>query len=49
MAMARDFLAETGTIMVLTDHSGTILSLEGDHATREEGESMNMTPGASWR
>lgn len=48
MAMARDFLAETGTIMVLTDHSGTILSLEGDHATREEGESMNMTPGASW-
>ncbi|MBU0604263.1 MAG: sigma-54-dependent Fis family transcriptional regulator [Gammaproteobacteria bacterium] len=48
MAMARDFLAETGTIMVLTDHSGTILSLEGDAATRDEGEGMNMMPGASW-
>jgi transcriptional regulator of acetoin/glycerol metabolism len=48
MAMARDFLAETGTIMVLTDHSGTILSLEGDPVTRDEGETMNMTPGASW-
>ena len=48
MAMARDFLAETGTIMVLTDHSGTILSLEGDPATRDEGAMMNMMPGASW-
>jgi transcriptional regulator of acetoin/glycerol metabolism len=48
MAMAQDFLAETGTIMVLTDHSGTILSLEGDPVTRDEGETMNMTPGASW-
>lgn len=48
MAMARDFLAETGTIMVLTDHSGTILSLEGDPGTRDEAGVMNMMPGASW-
>lgn len=48
MAMARDFLSETGTIMVLTDHSGTVLNLEGDSATREAAEQMNLVAGSTW-
>ncbi len=48
MALAREFLAETGTIMVLTDQSGTILSLEGDARTRDAASNMNMLPGGSW-
>jgi hypothetical protein len=38
MASARDFLSETGTVMVLTDQSGTILNLEGDMSTRGRRE-----------
>ena len=48
MAHAREFLSETGTVMVLTDQSGTILNLEGDPATLLAAENMNMTPGGNW-
>ena len=48
MAHAREFLSETGTIMVLTDYSGTILNLEGDQTTRIAAENMNMIAGCSW-
>lgn len=30
MMMAKDFLAETGSVMILTDPEGVILSIEGD-------------------
>lgn len=48
MAHAREFLSETGTIMVLTDQSGTILNLEGDPATLTAAENMNMVAGGTW-
>jgi transcriptional regulator of acetoin/glycerol metabolism len=48
MAAARDFLAETGTVMVLTDQSGTILNLEGDISTRGAAEDVHLLSGANW-
>ncbi|MCB1909685.1 MAG: sigma-54-dependent Fis family transcriptional regulator [Rhodocyclaceae bacterium] len=50
MAEARDFLSETGTVMVLTDHNGIILNLEGDSSTSLRGatERINLMPGSEW-
>ncbi|SEJ38759.1 Transcriptional regulator of acetoin/glycerol metabolism [Azotobacter beijerinckii] len=48
MASARDFLSETGTVMVLTNQTGTILNLEGDVSTRSAAENVYLLPGASW-
>lgn len=48
MASARDFLAETGTVMVLTDQGGTILNLEGDMSTRGAAEDVHLLSGANW-
>jgi transcriptional regulator of acetoin/glycerol metabolism len=48
MAHARNFLAETGTVMALTDPSGMILSLEGDPATIAAAESIHLLAGANW-
>ena len=48
MASARDFLSETGTVMVLTDQSGTILNLEGDMSTRGAAENVHLLSGANW-
>ncbi|NMG74722.1 GAF domain-containing protein [Aromatoleum diolicum] len=48
MALAREFLSETGTVMVLTDHSGTILNLEGDSSTRGAAENVHLLSGANW-
>jgi len=48
MASARDFLAETGTVMVLTNQSGTILNLEGDVSTRGAAEDVHLLSGANW-
>lgn len=48
MALAREFLSETGTVMVLTDQSGTILSLEGDTAVRGAAENVHLLSGANW-
>lgn len=48
MASARDFLSETGTVMVLTDQSGTILNLEGDMGTRGAAENVHLLSGANW-
>ncbi|BAL25461.1 sigma-54-dependent Fis family transcriptional regulator [Azoarcus sp. KH32C] len=50
MAEAREFLSETGTVMVLTDHQGTILSLEGDSSTSTRGatENVHLLPGSDW-
>ncbi len=48
MASARDFLSETGTVMVLTDQCGTILNLEGDMSTRGAAENVHLLSGANW-
>ncbi|MBS0357571.1 MAG: sigma-54-dependent Fis family transcriptional regulator [Proteobacteria bacterium] len=48
MASARDFLSETGTVMVLTDQLGTILNLEGDMGTRGAAENVHLLSGANW-
>jgi len=48
MAEARDFLSESGTVMVLTDHTGTILNMEGDSSTRGATENIHLMPGSDW-
>ncbi|MFG1330241.1 sigma-54-dependent Fis family transcriptional regulator [Xanthobacter autotrophicus] len=48
MASAREFLAETGTVMVLTDGAGVILNLEGDTRLRDAAANIHLLSGASW-
>ncbi len=48
MALARDFLHETGTVMVLADRRGTVLSLEGDVALEDATQRIHLMPGANW-
>ncbi|MCA6216083.1 sigma-54-dependent Fis family transcriptional regulator [Ideonella sp. B7] len=48
MACARDYLAETGTLMALSDAHGTILVTEGDHPALDAAEAIALVPGVSW-
>ncbi|OAE99857.1 AAA family ATPase [Bradyrhizobium centrolobii] len=50
MALARDYMRETGTVMVLTDADGIVLRLEGDTkiALRNAVEKTHLLPGSSW-
>lgn len=48
MVLARDFLSETGTVMVLTDQKGIVLEVEGDGSTMGPAEKVHLLPGASW-
>lgn len=48
MAQAREFLAESGTIMILTDPKGVILWVEGDPGTKFNGQDVQLVPGALW-
>jgi transcriptional regulator of acetoin/glycerol metabolism len=50
MALARDYMLETGTVMVLTDADGIVLRLEGDTkiALRNAVEKTHLLPGSSW-
>lgn len=48
MAQARTFLSETGTVMVLTDKHGTVLSMEGDASTLGAAENVHLLAGANW-
>jgi transcriptional regulator of acetoin/glycerol metabolism len=48
MAQAREFLAESGTMMILTDPQGVILSLEGDPSAKDNGQGIQLVPGALW-
>jgi len=48
MACARDFLSETGTLMVLTDAHGTILTSEGDMPAIGSAETIRLVPGVTW-
>lgn len=48
MASARELLAETGTVMVLTDGAGVILNLEGDPRLRDAAANIHLLSGATW-
>jgi sigma-54 dependent transcriptional regulator, acetoin dehydrogenase operon transcriptional activator AcoR len=50
MALARDYMRETGTVMVLTDTDGIVLWLEGDTtlALRDAVEKTHLLPGSTW-
>jgi len=48
MVLARDFLSETGTVMVLTDQEGVVLEVEGDGSAMGPAEKIHLLPGASW-
>lgn len=48
MASAREFLSETGTVMVLTDAAGVVLTIEGDTRLRDPAENIHLMPGANW-
>ncbi|WP_245509273.1 sigma-54-dependent Fis family transcriptional regulator [Bradyrhizobium zhanjiangense] len=50
MALARDYMLETGTVMVLTDADGIVLRLEGDTrlALRNAVEKTHLLPGSNW-
>nr|WP_249158541.1 sigma-54-dependent Fis family transcriptional regulator [Bradyrhizobium jicamae] len=50
MALARDYMLETGTVMVLTDVDGLVLRLEGDTklALRDAVEKTHLLPGSNW-
>lgn len=48
LACARDFLAETGTIMALADTNCSILTMEGDTRTVSAAESIHLLPGVAW-
>lgn len=48
MAQAREFLAESRTMMILTDPQGVILSVEGDPNAKDNGREVHLVPGAIW-
>ena len=48
IASAQDFLFETGTVMVLTDAGGKVLSVAGDNSLRDPTEDIHLMPGADW-
>jgi len=50
MSVARDYLRETGTVMVLTDADSIVLRLEGDTqlALRTAVENTHLLPGSDW-
>jgi len=45
---AKDFLSESGTIMILTDPAGVILETVGDPATMETARNIRLETGAHW-
>lgn len=48
MAMAKDFLAESETIMMLTDPNGMILAVEGDPRALEAAGDIHLVAGSCW-
>ena len=48
MAMARDFLAQSETIMMLTDPNGMILGVEGDPRALEAAGAIHLIAGSCW-
>lgn len=45
----QDFLAQTGTIMLLTDPDGMILQQEGDMRIIEPAGEVGLVPGCNWK
>lgn len=43
-----DILRECGTLIMLSDHSGTILQLNGETRARSAGEAINLATGGCW-
>jgi len=48
MQQARDFLSESGTMMILTDPTGMILETEGDQVTLDAAQDVRLVSGANW-
>ena len=48
MEQAREFLHESGTVMVLTDPTGVILWVEGDARIKDDGTIIHLIPGGFW-
>lgn len=48
MAMANQFLAQTGTVIVLADSSGMIIETGGDPYTLRSAEHIHLLPGSPW-
>ena len=48
LAEARAHLADSGSLMALSDLGGTILGVEGDRAALDLGETIRLMPGADW-
>lgn len=48
MAVANQFLAQTGTIIVLADSSGMIIETGGDPQTLRSAEHIHLLPGSPW-
>ncbi|MBB5373006.1 sigma-54-dependent Fis family transcriptional regulator [Acidocella aromatica] len=48
MEHAREFLHESGTVMVLTDSEGVILWMEGDEGAKDKGLGIQLVPGGIW-
>ena len=44
----REILRESGTLIMLSDQSGTILDLNGESRARDAGEQINLAPGGRW-
>ncbi|MGF6598408.1 transcriptional regulator of acetoin/glycerol metabolism [Paraburkholderia sp. GAS448] len=44
----REFLSQSGTIMLLTDPGGMILELAGDSRTFEPAAEVHLIPGCNW-
>jgi len=49
MIEAREFLAESDTVMLMTDPNGVILEFSGDPSVLDDACAVNLQPGASWR
>jgi transcriptional regulator of acetoin/glycerol metabolism len=45
----RQVLRESGTLIMLTDRSGTIIDLHGDSRARHAGEQVNLAQGGRWQ
>ena len=48
MAQAREFLSESGTILMLTDPRGIVLQTEGDPSALEAALDIRLMAGANW-
>jgi sigma-54 dependent transcriptional regulator, acetoin dehydrogenase operon transcriptional activator AcoR len=44
----REILRESGTLIMLSDPSGSILDLNGESRARNAGEQINLAPGGCW-